>query len=161
MTIDYHALNKEDFDAIVTGELTHYAIWIESSLNEIISDYFAQASKHNDFERLLLHREGLTLQDKIEIVRSILPLIKKPKVGEQMKSLLGEIENFKVNRNALAHGFDVTPSEIKNLSIHVEIVRRNGKKKVIIITPESHEATMSKAETLLKNLMILREKMRS
>ena len=38
--IKYEDLDKADFDAIVTGELTHYALWHEGELNNIIEDYF-------------------------------------------------------------------------------------------------------------------------
>ena len=27
--MDYHNLSHEDFDAVVTGEMTHYALWFE------------------------------------------------------------------------------------------------------------------------------------
>jgi hypothetical protein len=38
--MEYQNLNKEDFDAVVLGEVTHYALWLEDELNNIISDYF-------------------------------------------------------------------------------------------------------------------------
>lgn len=72
--MEYKALNKEDFDAVVTGELTHYALWLEGELNNIISEYFiTDDGRRGEFERLLLQRDALTFQDKIEIVRGMLP----------------------------------------------------------------------------------------
>ena len=66
--MEYQNLNKEDFDAVVTGELTHYALWLEEEVNNIISDYFIMDSKQrSQFKRFLLFRDGLTFQDKIEI----------------------------------------------------------------------------------------------
>jgi hypothetical protein len=40
MDSNYNNLSKEDFDAIVTGELTHYTLWMEDEVNEFILDYF-------------------------------------------------------------------------------------------------------------------------
>ena len=31
--MDYYSLSQEDFDAVVTGELTHYALWLEDMAN--------------------------------------------------------------------------------------------------------------------------------
>lgn len=72
----YEDLDKEDFDAIVTGELTHYAIWMEDEINRFITDYFiGDKSKSKDFRRLLLYRDGLTFQDKLEVARGMIPLL--------------------------------------------------------------------------------------
>ncbi len=72
----YEDLDKEDFDAIVTGELTHYAIWMEDKINSLITDYFvSDKSKSKDFRRLFLYRDGLTFQDKLEIARGMIPLL--------------------------------------------------------------------------------------
>lgn len=155
----YQSLTREDFDAMVTGELTHYAIWLENVLIGVISDFFSTPKQRGDFERLLLRRDGLTFQDKIEIVRAMLPLFRNQGAASQLKSLLPKVEEFKANRNAFAHGVDVTPSEISPPTIHVEIVTRSGKEKVVEVTPETHKASLAHAETLLKELQDVRGKL--
>jgi len=155
----YNTLNKEEFDALVTGELTHYALWLEGEVNNIISDYFITDNrKRSEFERFLLHRDGLTFQDKIEIVRSMLPLFSVVAEELDLKSLLNEIEEFKSWRNALAHGLDVSPDDKAPL-IRVEVVTRAGKVRVYEITPESHETTMKKTEDLLVRVQQARKKL--
>lgn len=42
--MDYKVLSKKDFDAVVTGEITHYALWLENELNSIITNYFVRDS---------------------------------------------------------------------------------------------------------------------
>ena len=152
----YQSRTREDFDAIVTGELTHYAIWLENVLIGVISDFFSPPRLRGHFERLLLRRDRLTFQDKIEIVRAMLPLFHNQGAAGRLKSLLPKVEEFKANRNAFAHGVDVTPSEISPPTIHVEIVTRSGKEKVVEVTPEAHEASLTRAEALLKELQDVR-----
>jgi hypothetical protein len=53
----YEDLSHNDFDAIVTGELTHYALNLEGELIAIITDYFIGSDKKRaDFKRLFLFR---------------------------------------------------------------------------------------------------------
>jgi hypothetical protein len=106
------SFGQVELDALVTGQLTHYALWLEDEVIGIISDYFAVPSKKSDFDRLLLQRDGLTFQDKIEVVRAIVPLFKKREVASKLKSILGKVEKFKQVRNAFAHGRDVTPKDL-------------------------------------------------
>jgi hypothetical protein len=69
----YRSLSREDFDAIVTGELTHYAVWLEVELDTAIENYFALPNKtRQQFRRLILQREGMAFHTKIDLVRSIL-----------------------------------------------------------------------------------------
>ena len=157
--MEYQDLNKEDFDAVVTGELTHYALWLEGEVNSIISDYFIMDSKkRSQFKRLLLYRDGLTFQDKIEIVRGMLPLFGTAAEELDLKSLLKEIEEFKSWRNALAHGLDISPDEKAPL-IRIEVVTRSGKEKAYEITPETHEKTMKNSEDLLARVQKVRKKL--
>ena len=157
--MNYRDLSKEDFDAIVTGELTHYAIWMENVLIELISKHFCCSENRIDFERLLLRRDGLTFQDKIEIVRAMIPLFRNQPTAQRLRQLLGRVEEFKTNRNAFAHGVDVTPSNNPAGGILVEIVTRSGKEKVVSVSPESHEVTMAEAEALLKELQTARDEL--
>ncbi len=157
--MNYRNLSKEDFDAIVTGELTHYAIWMENVLVDIISKQFCQPARRVDFERLLLRRDGLTFQDKIEIVRAMLPQFSNQPAAQKFKHLLTKVEDFKANRNAFAHGTDVTPTINPGGGICVEIVTRSGKEKVVSVTLESHQTTIKEAETLLKELHTLRNEL--
>jgi hypothetical protein len=157
--MDYHKLSKEEFDAIVTGELTHHAAWLEDELIDIISDYFQQVDRRADFQRLLLRRDGLTFQDKIEIVRALLPLFANRLAAERLKVALPAIETFKATRNTFAHGRDVTPSDSKNLALHIEVVNRAGKEKIIVVTPETHETFLTAADRLLKEVQDVRSKL--
>jgi len=73
--MDYVTLSREEFDAVVTGELTHYSLWFEQAIVQIITTYFVrQNDRAENFERLVMWREGLTFQDKIEILRAMIPL---------------------------------------------------------------------------------------
>lgn len=38
--VGYGQLEHDAFDAIVTGELTHVAIWMEGEVNHPIAEYF-------------------------------------------------------------------------------------------------------------------------
>jgi len=156
----YEDLSHEDFDAIVTGELTHYALWLEGEIIDIITDYFIGSDlKRSDFKRLLLLRDGLTFQDKIEIVRAMIPLFSQNTTTVNLKSLLKHVEDFKSWRNALAHGADVSEDDEKP-ELKVEVVTRSGKEKVVRITPKSHEVKMAEAEKLLSDLSAARKALR-
>ncbi len=150
----YEDLDKEDFDAIVTGEFTHYAIWMEDEINRLITDYFvSDKSKSADFRRLLLYRDGLAFQDKLEIARGMIPMLGlNIQEQKQFKTILNEVEDFKSWRNAMAHGRDATPEEYKGI-IRIEIVSRSGKEKIIEITPTSHTAKIEEAEELHNSLI--------
>jgi hypothetical protein len=159
MELGYSKLNKEDFDAIVTGEVTHYALWLEEELNGIIADYFVSNDlRRDEFKRFLLYRDGLTFQDKIEIVGGMIPLFGSAAEKVGLKSTLREIEEFKSWRNALAHGLDITDDK-GSAYIRVEVITRSGKEKVIEITPESHEEMMRKTEKLLLRIQKARKKL--
>ncbi len=57
--MDYEKLSKDDFDAVVTGEMTHYALWNEKWLDGLIAVYFiSDLTKQSDFRRLILDRDG-------------------------------------------------------------------------------------------------------
>ena len=156
----YEDLSHVHFDAIVTGELTQYALNLEGELIDIITEYFVQSDdKRSDFKRLLLLRDGLTFQDKIEIVRAMIPLFTQNATTINLKSLLKQVENFKSWRNALAHGTDVSEDNEKN-ELKIEVVTRAGKEKVVLITPKSHEAKIAEAEKLLSDLSAARKALR-
>lgn len=156
--MDYNKLEKDEFDAIITGELTHYAIWLEDELSHIISDYFVgrKGRQAKGLMRLLLRRDGLTFQDKIEIVRGMLPLFEREVEIFDLKDLLKRIEKFKSRRNAMAHGFDVSNKE-SGLMLKIEVVSRSGKEIIVEITPDSHNQKMEKAEKLLKEVQAARK----
>ena len=153
----YEDLSKEDFDAIVTGELTHYALWLENELNLIITDYFGvKETRREDFKRFILLRDGLTFQDKLEIVRGMLPLFGEAGTSINLKQLLKEVEGFKSWRNAMAHGQDVS-GEKWDAKLNICITTRSGSEKTIEITPESHEKCLKDAEALLERVKAARE----
>ncbi|MEZ0605729.1 hypothetical protein ACAX43_26705 [Paraburkholderia sp. IW21] len=154
--MEYRRLSKEDFDAIVTGELTHYAIWFEDQIVAILADHFATDAVRSDFVRLFLRRDGLTFQDKIEIARAAVPSFKNRGVAATLPALLTRVETFKSFRNAFAHGIDETPENAGG-AIHVEVVNRAGKAKVVVVTPDSHEAMLESAERLLSQLKEVRD----
>lgn len=148
--MDYKNMSKEDFDAIVTGELTHLSISIEDEINNIICDYFIISGKRIDFKRLILYRDGLTFHDKLEIIHAMIPIFSKVSDVKQFKYLLREVEKFKSIRNAMAHGLDVSNNDSNML--RVEIVSRSGKQKIIEITPVSHKRTYEHGEQLLDKI---------
>ncbi|WP_316348915.1 hypothetical protein [Desulfuromonas acetoxidans] len=148
--IDYNKLDIEEFDAVVTGELTHLAIHFEYWLDEIIIDFF-QVCKTKEFRKFVLDRDGLKFQDKIEIVRCCLPLLGEVGQTLELKSILNDIEKFKSWRNALAHGRD-GGSESSPLKMSVEIINRAGKEKNIEITPQSHQKMLRDMEVLLEKI---------
>jgi hypothetical protein len=149
--VNYKSLSREDFDAIVTGELTHYAIWLEDQIVTILADHFAVDAVRSDFVRLFLRRDGLTFQDKIEIARAAVPCFKDQGTARKLPALLTRVETFKSFRNAFAHGTDSTPDNAGG-EIHVEIVNRAGKAKIVVVTPDSHEAMLESADQLLSQL---------
>jgi hypothetical protein len=158
--MDYKKLHREDFDAIVTGELTHYAIWLEDEIVQILADHFSKKPARDDFVRLFLRRDGLTFQHKIEIARASLPLFGDPSAAAKLKVLLTQVEKFKGFRNAFAHGLDQTPDGADG-EIHVGMVNRAGKETIQKVTPESHTAMMESAERLLLDVRSVREKLAS
>ncbi|WP_124646813.1 hypothetical protein [Burkholderia contaminans] len=154
--MNYKNLSREDFDAIVTGELTHYAIWLEDEIVQILADHYSNAATRPDFVRLILRRDGLTFQHKIEIARATLPLFRNQVAARTLKGLLNRVEAFKGFRNAFAHGLDETPDGIDG-EIHVGLVNRAGKETIRKVTPESHEAMMDTTESLLSQLKSVRD----
>lgn len=160
--MNYRDLSREDFDAVVTGELTHYALWLEEEIIGIISDYFlGNSKKRPNFIRLMLRRDGLTFQDKIEIVRGMLPLFPNKAAASELKTLLAKLEDFKSFRNALAHGLETKSAAEDKMSLKIEVVTRSGKEKTIEITPETHQRLTNNTETLLKNLQRVRKSIKS
>ena len=155
--MDYFSLSQADFDAVVTGELTHNALWLEDIANGIICEYFIGPSdKEDEFRRLILYRDGLTFQDKLEIIRGMIPLFGQAAEECNLKGLLKEVEDFKSWRNALAHGLDKTnPDEPHKLII--EVVTRSGKEKQVEITPESHTEKMNTVIDLAERFTKARE----
>jgi len=147
----YRTLSREDFDAIVTGELTHVAVWLELELETAIENYFAVRSDTREaFSRLILQREGMAFQTKIDIVRIIVSGNEfKQEYKDQWKGVLLRIEEIKRVRNAMAHGKDVGG---QGLTIKVGYISRSGKETEIEIEPNSHAARMAEAEKLQDDL---------
>ena len=157
--MDYHILSQEDFDAVVTGELTHNALWLEDVANGIICEYFIGPNeKEDDFRRLILYRDGLTFQDKIEIIRGMIPLFGEAAEEYDLKGILNEVEKFKSWRNALAHGLDRTDPDEPHKLI-VEVVTRSGKEKRVEITPESHSEMMKNVTDLVDRFKEARKRL--
>lgn len=152
----YSKLSQEDFDAIVTGELTHYNMWLEDEIDGIICGYFIEdVFKILDFRRLFLLRDGLTFQDKIEIVRGMLPSLESEIKTANLKNILKQVEDFKAWRNAMAHGRDCSDEEWA-FKLKIETVSRSGKEKILEITPESHVQMLSDVDDLLERLRDVR-----
>jgi hypothetical protein len=151
----YEDLSREDFDAIVTGELTHIAIWLEGEIIDIIADFFtANSAKRCPFTRLLLLRDGLTFQDKIEILRAMTPWFAEAAKEAKLSSVLTRVEEFKAFRNSFAHGRD-SSGEVA-LELKVETVGRSGRPKTITVTPQSHREKLLEADRLLADLRKVR-----
>ncbi|WP_299228927.1 hypothetical protein [uncultured Psychroserpens sp.] len=159
--MEYEDLDIEDFDAIVTGELTHSALWMETLLNNLIAEFFeVPQTRINDFKRLMLLRDGLNFQDKIEITRGLIPLINNETYIKELKEVLKEVESFKSWRNAMAHGIDVTDDEdlVDGLKIVIQIITRSGKHKELSITPTSHRQKYKESQEIIEKLENIIEK---
>ena len=152
MAIEYETLTPDEFDAVVTGELTHYAILFENRINDFLVSYLGILKSRSDiFKRLFLYRDDLRLQDKIEITKAVIrhhsAYLKQPGPKsidvDRALRLLKEVETFKAVRNALAHGLSVRKSEEEDTpTLHVEIITRSGKENQFQITPTSHRAEL-------------------
>jgi hypothetical protein len=153
---EYSSLTVDRFDAAVTGELTHQALYCELELIGIITEHFCRQGMESDFRRLLLYRDGLTFQDKLEIVRAMLPLFAPNTAGPRLKVALRKVEDLKVLRNAFAHGLDSSSPLNGKLSITVEVVGRSGAEKCVVVTPETHCQTMQDADDLRNELHTIR-----
>lgn len=155
--MNYRELSQEDFDAIVTGELTHLALALEDVANGIICEYFiGMSDKEDAFRRLILYRDGLTFHDKLEIIRGMLPLFGEAAEECGLKQILNEVEKFKSWRNELAHGLDKTDPK-EPLKLIVGVVSLSGKEKLVEITPESHEEMLEKFRSLEGRFVKARE----
>lgn len=139
-------------------QLTHQAIWLEGELNDIITGYFCRTTEiQKYFGRLILFRDGLTAQDKIEIVRGMLPLFEISDEDKRvLKSLLSRIVEFKSWRNAVVHGMDVTGGKFEDV-LEIEVVNRAGRERLVKITPQSHREKLEEADTLLRDIRAAKE----
>lgn len=148
--MDYTILSIEEFDAIVTVEIGHLVLWMEEEISRFICHYYvSNVFKRSQFIKLMLYREGLTFQDKLEILQATLPIWGDKAVA--MKSIIRRIEKFKALRNALAHGRKAERDETE-LKIKVDVVSRSGKEKSVEITPYSHKKNCEMGEQLLSEL---------
>ncbi len=149
----YEQMEREQFDAVVTGELTHFAIWMEDEINRLITNYFVgDQTKANNFRRLILRRDGLTFQDKLEVARGMISLLGLDDDGQKnFKRILRDVERFKSWRNAMAHGRDVTADDDEGRFL-IEMVSRSGKERVYELTAHSHRKMMDEAEVLHASL---------
>jgi hypothetical protein len=158
MVIRYEKLTPDEFDAVVTGELTHSAIWFEDRFNEFLISYLGILKSRSEiFTLLFLYREGLRFQDKIEISEAIIrhhnayltrPGPKQIDVSRALR-LFGEIKKLKTVRNALAHGLAVQKSDKSATPmLHVQTIGRSGKKNETEITPSSHKDQLQQLDKL-------------
>ena len=137
-----------------------FPIWLEKELITLIGGYFlGNSPKCKDFTRLFLRRDGLTFQDKIEIVKAMVPLFAVAAAPVDWNSLLRRVEEFKAFRNAFSHGFDASTGE--GLNIVIEVVTRSGKEKQINVNPKTHRELMAEAEQLLADLRAARKAVNS
>jgi len=151
--VDYRSLSKEEFDAVVTGELTHYALWIERALEALIIRFFGFSGTTSEvFSRLILRRESFTFSSKIDLIRSLAleSSLAQDRI-QLLQSLIRQVENFKNLRNSLAHGLDVSDQE-DTLNLKIETVSRQGKSKILQVSPESHQKVVDEAQSILDEL---------
>jgi hypothetical protein len=151
MADDYTNLSKNDFDAIVTGELTHFCLWMEEEINAFILDYFLKGSSRKEhFKEVFFERECLTFQDKIDLIKATLNLYGTPEQRSTGKKMMKQVEDFKRVRNAFAHGKEHHNS--KELKIQIVLLNRSGNKQTHEVTPESHSKFIDSAYSFLEEL---------
>jgi hypothetical protein len=156
----YRTMTREDFDAIVTGELTHQAVWLEIELETAIENCFAvpQAARES-FRRLMLKRDGMTFLNKIELVRSIVDEGQfEQSYKTAWKKAFTEIDEIRRIRNAMAHGQDIGGS---GLEIRIGYINRSGKEVEITVTPDNHVKLLDKADKLRAEVKALAAKIRA
>jgi hypothetical protein len=150
----YDDLDRIWFDAIVTGELTHYALWFEEQLELFISAYFISDPRvEESFISTFVKSREFTISRKIEFARRLLKSSKHLRADEFLTAFK-ELERIIAIRNAMAHGKDVGG---KGLKLKIEIASYGGKTKTIEITPESHSKIMESAEECLEKLKKLKQ----
>jgi|GEM_PF-4721425 len=149
----YDDLDRIWFDAIVTGELTHYALWFEEQLEFLILAYFISDPRVNEnFASTFVRSREFTMARKIELVKKILKSSKHSR-SDEFLAAFGGLEKIIAIRNAMAHGRDVGG---KGLELRIEIESYGGKTKTIKITPETHSQIMESAEQCLEKLKELK-----
>jgi hypothetical protein len=153
----YEKLDRADFDAIVTGELAHFAIWFDKLLEDIVCQYFLGffSPRQDDFTNLILRRDGITFNTKIDIVAKIIDkdeyLIQH---RDDLKDIFKTMDSLKRLRNAMAHGVDMGGEE---LELNIELTSSAGKKSLFKITPKTHiqnielfQRQLDRAESIIK-----------
>ena len=114
----YNDLDRIWFDAIVTGELTHYALWFEEQLEFLILAYFISDPRVTDnFSSTFVRSREFTMARKTELVKKILKSSKHSR-SDEFLAVFGELEKIIAIRNAMAHGKDVGG---KGLELRIEI----------------------------------------
>ena len=89
----------------------------------------------------------------------MLPLFGEHAESVDLPDLLKRVDEFRMLRNALAHGRDVSEPGA-GFQISIEVISRSGKEKIITITPESHAEKMRKLEELLEAVQNARKHLR-
>jgi hypothetical protein len=150
----YQKLEREEFDAIVTGEMTHYALWFEDQLEALITLYFVDDPNVIElFEATFIRSRHFSLSQKLEFTKKLLRQWSDSKRSSEFKAVIEEVETLIAIRNTMAHGRDIGGT---GLELLIEIQSYGGKTKEISITPETHEAAMATAERCLTKLKELK-----
>jgi hypothetical protein len=151
-----------DFDEIVTGRLTHLTIWLEEELIGLITDYLlgGVGTRKDSFKRLIMYRDGLTMQDKLEIYRAIVSELNLSDLQKaEITRTLNEVIEFKSYRNALAHGRENSRRDDR-LEVVIEIVTRSGKFKEVTLTEDGFEKLVDTGDRLLEELRKFRSSLK-
>jgi len=144
--------------SLVSLHIMRYG-WKKKSMESSANTSLLPVTGKDHFRRLFLYREGLTFQDKLEIVRGLITVFGETAEQCKLKSLLKRIEEFKSWRNTLAHGIGESNLE-ETHKIVVEVVTRSGKEKRIEITPASHRKMLEETEKLLTEVQEARIQLR-
>jgi hypothetical protein len=151
--MDYRDLDRAEFDAIVTGELTHYALWFEEQLDFLITVYFINDPRVIDrFSLIFLRSREFSTSRKMTLINSLLKGWADNR-SKEFLSVITEVEQIIAIRNAMAHGRDVGGT---GLDLLVAIQSHGGKTKNISITPDTHEEMLEVAERCLNKLKELK-----
>lgn len=160
MIPDFEYLSPQEFDIVATGEFTHFVLWIESVLEEIIATHFvASTAKQSDFVRLVLRPEGISTIHRIGIVKGILDSLDLTETdAKKWKAALNGAEKVIRRRNVLSHGIGLGPNPYPAKGVlKIKLASRSGKYRILEISADQYRHIRASASSNITALQELRK----